>query len=137
MVTTFVLSAPALPCCSMPPLIVVPPVYVLAAVSCWVPVPLITRLIVPSVPPPAITPPNVLELPVGLRVRIDAVAVELLMTLPAAMPTLLSEAICWLAPFKSSAELTAMETAVVTGSGLLPPGITGSPPIPSPHLALR
>ena len=45
------------------------------------PVPLITRLISPKLPPP-IVPLKVVEPPVGLQVRVDGKPVLLLMTLP-------------------------------------------------------
>lgn len=76
------------------------------------PDPLMTRLTLPKVPPPEITPEKVLEPLAGAMVKTDAVAAALLSTVPAP----LSEPTCWLAEFKSSVELAATVRAVVLGN---------------------
>ena len=64
-VTVLFFSALALAKLSVPAVIVVPPVKVLFPARTWVPDPFITSPIVPSVPPPAITPLKTVEPPVG------------------------------------------------------------------------
>ena len=58
------------------------------------PGPFIVRPIVPSVPPPAITPLKVVAPLVGVSVNTVMVPLALLITLPPAPLTLLSEAAC-------------------------------------------
>ncbi len=66
----------------LPPLIVVAPVYVLEPARTCVPLPLMTRLIVPSPLPPAIWPLKVLVPPGAPRVSVERNEVLLLTTMP-------------------------------------------------------
>ena len=68
-------------------------------------------------------PLKVLEPPLGLSVRVDALPYPLalpLMTAPPLPPLSESEASCWLAPYRSSVAPAAMVSGVVIGRRLLP-----------------
>ena len=78
------------------------------------PIPFMTRLIVPSVPPPSIEPLKVLAPPLGLRIRLAA-AVLLLITLPPPPPSA-SDAIFSTFPFRSKVVRAAIKRAVPLGS---------------------
>ena len=106
--------------CRVPPLRVVVPVKVLGPASTWVPLPLMTRLIVPKPLPPAITPLKVVVPPVAPRVSVDGSKTLLLSTCPP-LPGVKSdrELTCWLFPPRFKVALEAMETGVAIGSMLL------------------
>src|SRR5262245_34322608 len=118
-VSPVTLPVAPLPICSVPALMVLPPVKVLTPVRVRVPVPDLVRLVV-EVPPSWITPLKVVEVLLAPAVNV-AVEAPLLVTVPAPA----SDPIAWPKPLRSSVPVTvnalADENVLVAPACRVPP----------------